>query len=678
MNPLLQDSPLPLFDQIQAEHVEPAIDLLIAQNLAAIETLLAEQTNPTWQSLIAPLEDLDDKLNSAWSSVSHLNAVVNTPDLRAAYNRCLSKLTDYETQIGQNEVLYQAYKALSQSPEFVNLNQAQKKSIEYALRDFKLSGVALPAPERAEFARLTQVLSEKQSKFQDNVMDATDNWHLDIALAQADRLAGIPEQNKLLAHQAAEQAKITGYRLTLDAPCYQAVMMFADDRELRQSMHYAYATRASELGDLRFDNSVLIEEIMATRHALATLLEFKDYSAYSLATKMAKTPETVMGFLETLAKQAKPFAKVELKALEDFAQAAYGISELAPWDMAYYGEKLRQAQFSISQEEVRPYFPVERVLSGMFEVVKRLYGLTITPKSGVATWHRAVQFFEIRDAQAKLRGQFYLDLFARAQKRGGAWMDEARVRRRLSNGEIQVPVAYLVCNFRPPVGDAPALLTHEESLTLFHEFGHGLHHLLTQIEVPAVSGINGVPWDAVELPSQFMENWCWQKEALQFISGHYESHQPLPEDLLHKMHAAKNFQSGMHLLRQLEFSLFDFWLHLTFDPATGAQVPALLEKIRGQYAVVPTASYNRFAHSFSHIFAGGYSAGYYSYLWAEVLSSDAFSQFEQKGIFNAQVGRAFLEKILEKGGSEDPAVLFRDFQGRDPEVSHLLQHHGLS
>ncbi|MBS0288993.1 MAG: oligopeptidase A [Proteobacteria bacterium] len=676
-NPLLTDNPLPPFNSIEAQHVEPAITTLISHNLQAIDQLVAKQQTPTWENLVLPIEDLDDTLNKAWSPVGHLNSVLNTPELRNAYNNCLPKLSDYATQVGQNQALYEAYVKLQTSESFKALTIEQQKVITNAIRDFKLSGVALAPLAREQFAKLSQTLTQLESQFQDNVMDATDHWHLDIQDSQL--LAGLPEQAIKMAKQVAEKANIQGWRLTLDFPCYQSIITYADNRQLRKQIHEAYFTRASDLGPDagKFDNSSLMEKIIEIRHEMANLLGFENYAKRSLAKKMAKSTEQVLTFLQDLAEKAKPFAQKEFTELQVFAKGEYDVEKLEPWDIAYYSEKLRQKRFAISQETLRPYFPAPRVITGMFEVVKRLYGLQIKAKANVETWHSDVQFYEIYDDVGNLRGQFYLDLFARNQKRGGAWMDEARVRRRLSNNEIQNPVAYLTCNFRAPVGDMPSLLTHDEVLTLFHEFGHGLHHLVTKMECASVSGINGVAWDAVELPSQFMENWCWEKEALAFISGHYQTQEPLPDDLLEKIQRARNFQSGMMLLRQLEFSIFDFRLHLEFTPEKGARVQSILDEVRAQYSVTPIAPYNRFQHSFAHIFAGGYAAGYYSYLWAEVLSQDAYAKFEEDGIFNAKTGQDFLHKILEKGGSIEPEILFKDFRGRDPEIGALLRHRGL-
>lgn len=676
-NPLLAESALPPFNEIQPEHVEPAIFGLIEQNLSEIEKLLDKQQKPTWESLIKPLEELGDRLSRSWSCVSHLNSVANTPQLRRAYHNCLPKLSDYGMKIGQNQRLYEAYVAMKESPEYAQLSLEQKKVIDNALRDFKLSGVALPADKKEHFAALNQELSGLQSQFQDNVLDATDHWHLDVQ--SVEELAGLPEQSIELAKQTAQKAGSPGWRLTLDYPCYSAVITYADNAELRQKIHCAYNTRASDqsMCSTQWDNTHIMERILAIRHEMANLLGFADFSENSLATKMAKTPEEVLNFLVDLAEKALPFAKKEMTQLSEFALAEYGIKQLAPWDIAYYSEKLRLKNFNLSQEELRAYFPLDNVLKGLFEVVSRLYGLQIVQEKNIPTWHPDVQFYSIFDNHKELRGQFYLDLFSRPHKRGGAWMDEARVRRRRADGSLQVPIAFLTCNFRPPLDGLPSLLTHDEVLTLFHEFGHGIHHLLTKMEYSEISGINGVPWDAVEMPSQFMENWCWQQAALSFISSHYQTQQPLPAEILNKMLAARNFQAAMRLMRQLEFALFDFRLHREFDPRGSSKIAEILADVRKKYTVVPVAPYTRFQHSFSHVFAGGYAAGYYSYLWAEVLSQDAFSRFEEEGIFNSQVGNAFLENILEKGGSEEPEILFKKFRGRAATNTAFLRHHGL-
>lgn len=678
-NPLLEYHRLPPFKNIQPSHVDEAITELTQKNLQRIDALLAKTPMPhSWQDLILPLEEWEDELSQAWSAVSHLNSVANTPELRSAYHTCLPKLTDYSNKIGQNQLLYSAYIALKESDQFNNLDPAQQKMINDAILDFKLAGVGLVPDEREKFAALNQELSQLQNTFQDNVMDATDGWFLTIK--DSHQLAGLSEQTIALAKQVAEKNKEEGWRLTLDYPCYSAVMTYAEDRNLRRQMHEAYFTRASEIGPQggKCDNTQIMERILAVRHEMANLLGYHSYAEKSLAKKMAKTPDEVMEFLKNLASKAKPYAEKEWQALQAFAKEEYGVQKCEPWDVAFYSEKLRQKKYAISQEDLRVYFPTPVVLTGLFEVVKRLYGLSIVENKDTATWHPDVQFFEIFDENKQRRGMFYLDLYARAQKRGGAWMDEGRVKRKRLDGAVQDPVAYLVCNFREPIGNSLSLLTHDDVLTLFHEFGHGLHHMLTKIEYPSISGINGVPWDVVEVPSQFMENWCWQSEALSFISSHYQTKEPLSKEWLDKMHKARNFQSAMMLIRQLEMALFDFRIHLEYSPASGGRIYSILQKVKDEVSVTPQAPYARFAHSFSHIFAGGYAAGYYSYLWAEVLSCDAFSKFKEEGIFNRTTGKAFLEKVLEIGGSIEPQAWFQDFRGRPPQLDAFLHDHGLS
>ncbi len=673
-NPLLEDHVLPPFSLIKPEQVEPAMEALIKENLDAIELVL-DSGAQTWESLIEPLDLLDDKLNKAWSPVSHMNSVVNTPQLRDAYNHCLPMLSEYGSKIGQNKRLYEAYLNLSKSDAFQNFNKAQKKVIENALRDFKLAGVALNDKDRESFTQLKQELSKKQSQFSDHVMDATDHWF--ILIEDETRLEGLPESTIKAAKEKAESEKQKGFRFGLDYPSYQAVMTYAQDEKLRQAMHEAFATRASDQGPDagQFDNSSLLDEIVKLRNKVSKLLGFEHYAEYSLATKMAQNPEEVLSFLEGLAKKAKKYAEQDYQALKDYAKESYGLKTLEAWDIALYSEKLRKEKFDVSQEELRPYFPHTKVMQGMFQVIAKLYGMKVTSRKDVDTWHKNVEFYEVHDAQGQLRGQFYFDLFARPQKRGGAWMDECRVRSKTEHS-TQHPVAYLTCNFTPPVGDKPSLLTHDEVVTLFHEFGHGLHHVLTQIDYPPISGINGVPWDAVELPSQFMENWCWEEEALALISGHHETGEPLPQALLSKMKKAKNFQAGLFIIRQLEFGLFDFKLHMS-DPED-IPLEKILTDVRTAFSVIPVPQYNRFQHSFSHVFAGGYAAGYYSYLWAELLSCDAFSRFEEEGIFNPTTGQSFLNEVLEKGGSDDPSALFAAFRGRKPTIDALLKSHGLS
>ncbi len=677
MNPLLNTEGLPRFTAIQPEHVEPAIDFLLAHNRGQIEKLLDGAGTYTWDTLIAPIEELDERLNRAWSPVGHLNAVLNSEPLRAAYNACLPKLSDYATELGQNQRLYQAYKLIAEGPEYAKLDGAQKKAVDNALRDFRLSGIALAPDKQARYKAIQQELSALTAKFEENVLDATEAWHKQIT--DETQLAGLPETARALARQTAEQKGLSGWVFTLDTPSYAPLMKYANNRELRGEMYQAYVTRASDQGPQagRWDNAPLMEKLLSLRHELAHTLDYANFAERSLAKKMAQSTSQVLEFLRDLAGRAKPMAGRELEELRHFARTHFAVQELEAWDIPYYSEKLRLHQFDVSQEELRPYFPLPRVLQGMFAVVRRLYGLSIHEITNVETWHADVRFFEIRDSENNLRGQFYLDPYAREHKRGGAWMDECMARMRTRSG-IQTPVAYLTCNFSAPLGDDPALLTHDEVVTLFHEFGHGLHHMLTRVDYLSVAGINGVAWDAVELPSQFMENWCWERAALDVISGHYQKGVSLPQTLLDKMLKARNFQSGMHMVRQLEFALFDFRLHQEFDPAQGGRVRELLKEVRDAVAVIKPPGFERFANSFTHIFAGGYAAGYYSYLWAEVLSSDAYAKFEERGIFDAATGAEFLHTVLEQGGARDALELFVTFRGREPRIDAMLRHHGIA
>ena len=677
-NPLLEMTDLPPFKAIHPEHVEPAIDELLATNRGEVARLLDATQHYTWENLVAPIEELDDRLNRTWSPVSHMNAVVNNDALRTAYNACLSKLSDYSTEMGQNEKLFRAFKAVAHGAEYKRLDTAQRKVIDNALRDFRLSGIDLPDEERARFKELKQRLSHLTSKFDENLLDATNAWKK--LITDEAQLAGLPESSKAMLKQAAQRDNLQGWLLSLEFPSYFAVMTHADNRVLREEVYRAYTTRASDQGPHagQWDNSPVMEEILAARHEIAQLLGFANYAERSLATKMAKSTHDVMQFLTDLASRSLHLARKELEEIHHFARELHGLRDPQAWDISYYAEKLRQKKYAISQEELKPYFPAQRVIQGMFEVVNRLYGLDIRELKDFPRWHEDVTFYEIRDAEGELRGRFYLDLYARPHKRGGAWMDDCKTRRRLADGTVQTPVAYLTCNFSPPVGDTPALLTHDEVQTLFHEFGHGLHHMLTRIDYAAVSGISGVAWDAVELPSQFMENWCWEREALDLIAGHWQSGEKIPELLYHKMIAAKNFQAGMQMVRQLEFALFDFRLHREYDPAKGARIQQILDEVREAVAVVQPPEENRFQHSFSHIFAGGYAAGYYSYKWAEVLSSDAFSRFEEEGIFNRDTGLSFMENVLEQGGAREPMDLFVAFRGRKPTIDALLRHSGFT
>lgn len=675
-NPLLETTGLPRFAHIRPEHVEPAIDALLAENRATVQQLLTASNTYTWANLMQPLEEMGERLNRAWSPVSHMNSVVNSDALRAAYNACLPRLSDYATEMGQNEGLYQACQSIAEGSEYGRLDTAQKKIIDNALRDFRLSGVALPASDKDRYKAIMQALSGLTSKYEENLLDATHAWQK-IIDNEAD-LAGLPESARAAAHQSAVAAGKPGWLFTLEFPSYFPVITYADNRALRREMYEAYVTRASDAGPHagQWDNTEIMEKILGLRHEVARLLGFANYAERSIATKMAASTQQVLDFLHDLARRSLAIARQDVQEVRDFACAHYGVNTLESWDIPYYSEKLSEHTYALSQEELKPYFPEPRVLSGMFAVVQRLYGLEIREIQGIEIWHPDARFFEIRDGQGTVRGQFYLDLYARPHKRGGAWMDECLARKRTAQG-VQIPVAYLTCNFSSPIGNDPALFTHDEVLTLFHEFGHGLHHMLTQVDYPSVAGISGVPWDAVELPSQFMENWCWEREALNLISGHYKTGEPLPQALFNKMQAARNFQSGMQMVRQLEFAIFDFRLHLEYDPARGGRIYEILDQVRQEVAVMKPPSFNRFPHSFSHIFAGGYAAGYYSYKWAEVLSSDAFSKFEETGIFDRNTGLEFLAAILERGGSRDPMELFIEFRGREPQIDALLRHTGM-
>ncbi|ALU44180.1 oligopeptidase A [Pseudoalteromonas rubra] len=675
-NPLIGMEGLPPFSQIKPEHVVEALKQAIAHCRDTIDTVLKNDAY-SWENLVLPLEEADDKLSRMWSPVSHMHSVVNNDALRQAYDACLPLISEYSTYVGQHQGLYGAYKSLKDSDTFAALSTAQQKTINNALRDFQLSGIALAPEQQQRYGEISARLSELAAKFGNNVMDATQAWTKHVT--DEAELSGLPESALALAAHTAQSKELEGWLFTLDIPSYLPVMTYADNRSLREDMYRAFVTRASDQGPnaKEFDNSEIMREELALRYELAQLLGFDSYADKSLATKMAQSPEQVFAFLNDLALHAKPQAEKELAELKAFAEKEHGATELAAWDYGYYGEKLKQAKYAISDELLRPYFPADTVLKGLFETVNRLFGIKVTEVQDFDTYHPDVRFFAIHDAQDTLRGHFYLDLYAREHKRGGAWMDDCMGRKVRASGELQTPVAYLVCNFNKAVGDKPALFTHYEVTTLFHEFGHGIHHMLTQVDAAPVAGINGVAWDAVELPSQFLENWCYEEEALAFISGHHETGEPLPKALLDKLLAAKNFQSAMQMLRQLEFSLFDFHIHSDFDADKPCQIQQTLNAVREKTAVVKAPEFNRFQHSFSHIFAGGYSAGYYSYKWAEVLSADAFSRFEEEGIFNRQTGADFMLHILEKGGSEEPMALFTRFRGREPSVDALLRHSGI-
>jgi len=681
-NPLVFDEShsdpnrLPSFNAIEASHIEPALDLILKENREAIESL-TQQDEITWDNFILPLEALQDKLQRMWSPVGHINAVKNSDAWREAYNKCLPKLSEYSTDLGQHQGLYQAYKKLSQQADFATWPKSRQSVVEHALRDFRLSGIELPTEQQKHFKTINQRLSQLSSQFSDNVLDATQSFKKHIE--DESQLDGLPASALAMAKQTAEREKLSGWLLTLDFPSYFAVMSYAKNRDLRKEMHDAYVTRASDLGpdQGKFDNSANMQEILSLRHEKAQMLGYNNYAELSLARKMAESSEQVLTFLYDLAKRSRGLAEKEFNELCEFAREKDGMDKLEPWDTTFYAEYMRREKYALDQEELKPYFPAPQVIDGMFGVVNKLYGLRFEKKDNIETWHDDVMFYEIYDGTDQLRGKFYLDLYARDKKRGGAWMDECINSRHTEQGR-QIPVAYLTCNFSPPIGDQPGLLTHMEVTTLFHEFGHGLHHMLTRIEEMDVAGINGVAWDAVELPSQFMENFCWERHALDMMAKHYQTGEALPDALYQKLLATKNYQSGMQMLRQLEFAIFDFRLHAEFQSGQPAEhTQRLLDEVREQVAVVKPADYNRFQNSFAHIFGGGYAAGYFSYKWAEVLSADAFAKFEENGVFDADTGQAFLHKILEKGGSEDAMALFVDFRGRKPTVDALLRHNGI-
>jgi oligopeptidase A len=672
-NPLLDFSGLPRFAEIVPEHVGPAVDALIADARATIERVATLAEPPSWDNFVPPLSDTLDRLGRSWGQVAHLNAVANTPSLREAHNANLPKVTSFHTELGQDERLFSRYRALAEAPGFASLDPARRKLIENTLRDFRLSGAELPADSKARFKAIEEELSQLSSRFEDNVLDATNNYGLFID--DAAKLSGIPADVQEAAKKAAEEEKKPGWKLTLRAPCYQPVMQYADDRSLRETLYRAYATRASEFGSADWDNSALIDRIVVLRRESAALLGYKSYAEVSLVPKMARDPTEVLAFLRDLGARAKPFAERDMAELRAFARDRLGLSELAAWDIPYASDKLRQERYSFSDQEVKAYFPEDRVLAGMFRVVEAIFGVTIRPSSA-PVWHPSVRFFDVLDREGTLVGQFYLDLYARAAKRGGAWMDNA-INRRRSGAKLQHPVAYLTCNLSAPVSDRPALFTHDEVTTLFHEFGHGLNLLLTQVDVPGVSGLEGVEWDAVELPSQFMENFCWEWDVLKHMSAHLDTGEPLPRPLFDKMLAARNFQSGMQTVRQLEMALFDMHLHHDFDANAGS-VLELVETIRREVAVVPRPAEDRsLPHGFSHIFAGGYAAGYYSYKWAEVLSADAYSLFEEQGVLSPEAGRRFRDEVLARGGSRPALESFIAFRGRAPQIEALLRHNGM-
>ena len=695
-NPLLDFSGLPRFTEFKSEYVTPVMGQLLEENRTLVVRLLADTGAPTWDNLMQPLDDANEHLSRAWGQVGHLNAVMNAAPLREAYNANLPKVTQYYAELGQNLDLFNKVKAIRNSAEFADLSAARQKIIENELRDFRLGGAELPEEQKARFLAIQEELSTLCSCFSDNLLDATNayTWLVDDEA----ELSGIPADERQVAAEAAEEAGKTGWLFTLKAPSYGPLMQYADNRALRERMYRAYVTRASESGNPDWDNTPLMAQILKLRAEEAQMLSLANYAELSLASKMAATPQQVMDFLHELAQRARPFAERDLEELREFAKAQLGLAELQAWDVGYASEHLRKQRYAFSEQEVKQYFPEDKVLPGMFRLVETLFGLSVRA-STAPVWDETVRFFDILDSDRKLVGQFYLDMYARNSKRGGAWMDDAITRRRIVStplpiplpqaGEgdkvslrefhdnIQTPVAYLNCNFAAPVGGKPALFTHDEVITLFHEFGHGLHHLLTQVEDIGVSGISGVEWDAVELPSQFMENFCWEWDVLQDMTRHTETGEKLPRTLFDKMIAAKNFQSGLQTLRQIEFSLFDMRLHCGYNTNGNKSVQQLLDEVRSEVAVLIPPAFNRFPNSFAHIFSGGYAAGYYSYKWAEVLSADAYSLFEENGVLNMAAGLRFRDEILAVGGSRDAMQSFVAFRGREPAIDALLRHNGL-
>ncbi|HYT16236.1 MAG TPA: M3 family metallopeptidase [Burkholderiales bacterium] len=672
-NPLLDFSGLPRFASIRPEHVAHAVEQLLAENYAIIVGLTATGAPATWVDFVEPLEEANERLSRMWGAVAHLHAVDDNPEIRAAYNATLPEVTQYWTELGQNLGLFEKYKALRVSAEFAALSQAQRKVVENALRDFRLGGAELPPEKKPRFAEIQEKLASLEAKFSENLLDATNGFW--VLIEDPMELAGIPKDVLEAAQDAARKSSRGGWKLTLHAPSYVPVMQYAETRRLRETLYRAHVTRASEFGKAELDNTPIIAEELQLRREKAQLLGYQSFAEYSLVPKMAESSQAVLDFLYDLAARALPYARKDYAELRGFARAELGLDRFEAWDIVFASEKLRARLYAFSDQEVKQYFLEPKVLEGLFRLTETLYGVRITVDSG-ETWHPDVRFFRITNREGILVGQFYLDLYARDTKRGGAWMDEAIARRRLA-GSLQTPVAYLICNFPAPVGNRSALFTHEEVITLFHEFGHGLHHLLSRVDYLGVSGMRGVEWDAIELPSQFMENFCWEWEVLRPMTAHVVTGKPLPRALFDKMVAAKNFQSGMQTVRQIEFALFDMHLHNIFDPA-GTKTPLrLLDEIREKVAVAIPPEYNRFPNNFSHIFAGGYAAGYYSYKWAEVLSADAYSLFEENGVLNAQTGARFRDEILAVGGSRTALESFKAFRGREPTIDALLRHAGM-
>ena len=676
-NPLLQSSHLPIFSKIKPEHVEPALDYVLKDARVSIRNVLIKCKEPTWQNMAVPIEELNAKIDRVWSPIKHLNSVMNSSELRVVYNTCLSKISAFKIEIGQNIYLYKAYKTFSNSIAYDKLNIEQKKIIDNTLRDFHLSGIDLSRQDLERFKDISLLLTKLMSKFEENLLDATHAWKKHII--NEDFLIGIPRSTKEMAVQFAQREKLDGWLFTLNVSFVISIMSYASNREFREEIYTAFSTIASDQGPNagEWDNTLIITDILELRYEFSKLIGFDNYAEFSISTKMAKSSEQVLNFLYDLIAISRPIAKKEYEELKECARKTANISQLEAWDVAYFSEKLYQRRYSFSQEEMKSYFSENKVIFGLFTVVNRIYGLNIKERMDVDVWHKDVRFFDIFDIHNELLGQVYLDLYARDHKRSGAWMDECFSRCIISCG-IQLPVAFLTCNFSEPLDDVPALLTHEEVITLFHEFGHVLHHILTKINYAGISGINGVPWDAVEFPSQFMENWAWEREVLNLITFHYETHELLSQSLLNKMLASRNFQSAMEMVKQLELSLLDFRLHLEFDPIQDNPLDKILHTLCEQIFVIKLPKFHRLAHSFSHIFSDSYAAGYYSYKWAEVLSADAFSKFKKNGIFDRDTGLEFLQSILEQGGSCDPMDLFIRFRGRKPRIDALIRRAGIA
>jgi oligopeptidase A len=669
-NPLLNIDSLPAFDRITAAHARPALEKVLAENRARLEQLTA-QPAPSFASLVIPVEELSYRLSRVWSPIGHLNAVANSTEMREAYNECVPLLTEYASELGQNSALQRAYARVLEN-EDATLDDQQRKVVQNALRDFRLAGVDLPPEKQTRYREVAQRLAQLGTKFAENVLDAGRAYTRHVT--NGELLAGLPPNTIDRAAADARDANLPGWLFKLDQPTYVTIMASAENEQLRRDIYEAWVTRASDMGPSagRFDNQDIIAQILPLRHELSRLLGFENYADYALATRMAKSSKQVLGFLDDLARRCMPAARQEYADLEEFAGR-----KLNAWDMAYYGERLQESRYRVSQEALRPYFPLPKVLQGLFDLVQRLYGIGVRERADVSVWHASVRFYDLLDAQGRVVAGFFLDPYSRSEKRSGAWMDECVIAKSLPSGTA-IPVAQLVCNFTAPVGAAPSLLTHDEVTTLFHEFGHGLHHMLTRVVYPSIAGINGVAWDAVELPSQFMENFVWRAEVLPLISAHVDSGEPLPLDMLQRLLGTRTFNAALDTLRQIELASFDFELHANFDPALGAQVAETLERVRKRVAVVPAAPFNRMPASFAHIFAGGYAAGYYSYKWAEVLAADAFEAFEEAGVFDAATAARFRESILARGGSIDAMDAFVRFRGRQPDVRPLLKQTGIA